>query len=81
MRPLADAAGFKNGVHKWKTDERARLRAELDAAYFLLYGLSRDEAEYILSTFTGTERRDTSDVGTYRTAELILEAYDGLAAR
>lgn len=78
MQPLADAIGFRKGVHKWLTDERGRLRADLDAAYFLLYGLSRDDSEYILSTFTGTQRRDVSDVGTYRTAELILKAYDAL---
>jgi len=58
MIPLAQACGFAgsegNGVHTWKDAERARLRAELDAAYFHLYGLSRDDAEYVLTTFTGT---------------------------
>ena len=79
MLPLAEVAEFKKGVNKWRPDERARLRAELDAAYLLLYGISRDDAEYILSTFTGTQRRDTIDTGTYRTAELILDAYDTLS--
>ncbi len=78
MLPLADAAEFKQGVHKWKTAERARLRAELDAAYFLLYGIEREDIEYILSTFTGTQRRDAADAGTYRTAQFILEAYDSI---
>jgi hypothetical protein len=81
MLPLAEAAGFKEGVHKWKQDERAELRAELDAAYFHLYGVSRDDAEYMLSTFTGTQRRDTADTGGYRTAELILRSYDELSGR
>ena len=78
MLPLAEAAGFKKGIHKWRRDDRARLRAELDAAYFLLYGIRREDVEYILSTFTGTQRRDAADAGTFRTAELILEAYDAL---
>ena len=30
--------------------------AELDAAYFHLYGIDRDDAEYILSTFKGIQR-------------------------
>jgi len=80
MLPLAEAAGFKEGVHKWKLDERAQLRAELDAAYFRLYGIGRDDVEYILSTFAGTRRSDTAETGSYRTAELILNAYDELAA-
>ena len=56
----------------------AQLKAELDATYFHLYGVSRDDAAYILSTFTGTQRRDTAETGAYRTAELILRAYDEL---
>ncbi len=79
MLPLAEAAGFKDGVHKWKPDERAQLKADLDAAYFHLYGVSRADAEYILSTFTGTQRRDTAETGGFRTADLILAAYDELA--
>ena len=43
-----------DGVHLWKESERAELRAELDAAYFHLYGIGRDDAEYMLSTFTNT---------------------------
>jgi hypothetical protein len=78
MIPLAEAADFREPVHKWRPEERARLRAELDAAYFHLYGIRRDDAEYILSTFTGTQRRDTAETGRYRTAELVLEAYDSL---
>jgi hypothetical protein len=81
MLPLAEAADFKEGVHKWKPDERAQLKAELDAAYFHLYGLSRDDVEYILSTFAGTARRDVAETGGYRTAQLVLSAYDDLAAR
>jgi hypothetical protein len=58
MIPLAQACDFKgsrgDGVHIWKEEERAQLRAELDAAYFHLYGISREDAEYILTTFTDT---------------------------
>jgi len=78
MRPLAEACGLKEPVYRWHPDERARLKAELDAAYFLLYGISRDDAEYILSTFKGARRRDEADVGAFRTAELILQCYDDL---
>ncbi len=80
MRPLAEACGFKEGVHKWHPDERARLMAELDAAYFILYGIARDDAEYILSTFAGAGRGDAESLGTPAAAQLILAAYDELAA-
>jgi len=78
MRPLAEAAGFDPPIHRWDPTERAELMAELDAAYFHLYGIGRDDAEYILSTFTGTARRDEAEHGYFRTAKLILAAYDEL---
>lgn len=79
MTPLAEACGFKAGIQKWRPDERARLLAELDAAYFHLYGLKRDEIEYVMSTFSGTRRRDEEDTGSYRTSDLILIAFDELS--
>lgn len=77
LRPLAEAAKFKPPVRKWNPRERAELRAELDAAYFLLYGISRNDAEYILGTF----RHDTADepLGADPTS-LIMSAYDRLTA-
>ncbi|MGD9856785.1 MAG: hypothetical protein AB7U20_17695 [Planctomycetaceae bacterium] len=66
MVPLAEACGFSGGsfqaeyggrLHKWDEGERAVLTAELDAAYFHLYGIDRDDAAYILSTFKGIHDR------------------------
>lgn len=80
MRPLAEAAGFKPGVHKWKEAGRAELRAELDAAYFHLYGISREDAAYILSTFQGMTDGDEGSFTPTSAASCILESYDRLAA-
>jgi hypothetical protein len=80
MIPLAEAAGFKEKVHKWKEPERAEIRAELDAAYFHLYGISRDDAEYILSTFSGMIDDDGPKLVANSAASEILEAYDALAS-
>lgn len=90
MIPLAVACNFKgsrgDGVHVWKERERATLRAELDAAYFLLYGINRADVEYILSTFSQTGLlEDKSSAQKYlwatgSTGELVLEAYDRLSS-
>ena len=79
MRPLGEAAGFDPPVHKWNPRERAELMAELDAAFFLLYGIDRDDAEYILGTFSGKERSD-EQTELFSPAAGVLEAYDRLAA-
>lgn len=81
MRPLAEAAGFKEGVHKWKEDERAGLMAELDAAYFLLYGIERDDVEYILATFSGAGAEDGGMFKSDSPSERILKHYDELCKR
>jgi hypothetical protein len=78
MLPLAKAAGFKEGVHKWHEGERAQLRAELDAAYFRLYGLDRDDVNYVLDQFQGVVREDHAHGGPGPTRRAILEALDAL---
>ena len=80
-RPLAKAAGFREGVHKWDVTERAQLRAELDAAYFHLYGLDREEVDYVLDQFQGVVKEDAATGSPGPTRRAILEAYDDLPAR
>ena len=81
MRPLAEAAGFDPSVHKWNPRERAKLMAELDAAFFLLYGINRDDVQYILGTFTGTKRDESATGRLFRVDTSIVDAYDQLAQR
>ena len=55
----------------------AALSAELDAADFLLYGIARDDVEYVLSTFSGTSDQAGS-LGAFSAAGRILKHYDRL---
>jgi hypothetical protein len=78
IRPLADAAGFKEGVHKWNDAEWLQLRAELDAAYFHLHGLEREEMDYVLDQFQGVVKEDSTHGRPCPTRRAILDAYDGM---
>ena len=80
MRPLAEAAGFDPPVHKWKPAERAELMAELDAAYFHLYGMERADVEYVLSTFSGIRAEQETEAGILPRPVTILETFDKLLA-
>ena len=84
MLPLAEACDFTSGsfqseyggrLNKWDEAERAELRAELDAAFFHLYGIDRDDAEYILSTFKGIHEERPLLPGHCSTARFILQKY------
>lgn len=74
----------------WNPERRAQLRAELDAYYARLYGLTRDELRYILDpadvmgedypseTFRVLKNNEMREFGEYRTQRLVLEAWDQL---
>ena len=46
--PFAEDMGYHGEPFRWEEIRRAQLRAELDAYYAHLYGLTRDELRYIL---------------------------------
>jgi hypothetical protein len=74
----------------WHETRRAQIRAELDAYYAKLYGLTRDELRYILDpadiygtdfpseTFRVLKNNEMKKYGEYRTQRLVLEAWDKL---
>ena len=72
MASFASDLGYDGPPFVWNEEERRHLRARLDALYFHLYGLSRDDADYILSTFPIVQREDEAEFGSYRTRSLIL---------
>lgn len=81
MIPLAEAAGFDPPVHKWKPAERVDLMAQLDAAYFILYGIERDDVEYILSTFNSAAEVPPDMFGGASIRDRILEHYDAMSLK
>ena len=80
MSPFARDLGYTGSPFVWDAEERRHLRARLDALYFHLYGLSRDDAGYILDTFPIVREQDEKAFGSYRTKELILAYMNTLAA-
>jgi hypothetical protein len=79
MEPFARDCAFEGSPFRWDRERRIVLRAELDAAFFHLYGLSRDDTDYILDTFPVVRKNDEKAYGEYRTKREILEVYDALA--
>jgi hypothetical protein len=79
MRAFAEDLGDNGNPFRWDENRRARIRAELDALFLHLYGVSRDDAEYILETFPIVKHRDEARHGSFRTKELIISEYDRMA--
>lgn len=90
LRAFAEDLGYMGSPFSWDEDRRALLRAELDAKIAKLYGLTRDQLRYILDptdiygpdypseTFRVLKNNDIAKYGEYRTAKLVLDAWDRL---
>lgn len=80
MAPLARDLGDSGVPFRWGETRRAQIRAELDAYFFHLYGINREDADYILETFQsdsggGLKNNEIKKYGTYRTKDLVLAEY------
>ncbi|HLX52747.1 MAG TPA: hypothetical protein VKR58_02345, partial [Aquella sp.] len=85
-----DEMGCPLPPFKWDEKRRAVLKAELDAIYAKLYGLTTEELRYILDpqdvygpdfpgeTFRVLKDKEQRLYGEYRTRRLVLEAWDKL---
>jgi hypothetical protein len=80
IEPFARDLGDYGPPFLWDEQRRTMNRAELDAAYFHLYGLDHGEVEHVMDTFDTLCRREQRDLGEFRTKRLILDRYDALAA-
>ena len=80
MRPFARDLGYDGEPFTWVEEERRHLRARLDALYFHLYGLSREDAGYVMDTFPIVRRQDESAFGSYRTRDMVLAYMNALSA-
>ena len=80
MEPFARDLGYDGPPFIWNEEERRHLRARLDALYFHLYRLDREDAAYILDTFPIVRKQDEIAFGHFRTKAMILAYMNALAA-
>lgn len=90
LKPFAESLGYHGEPFTWDEERRHLLKAELDAYYARLYGLTREELEYILDpqtvygedfpgeTFRVLKKNEVKAFGEYRTQRLVLEAWERL---
>jgi len=78
IAPFARDCGYDGPPFRWNAARRFLLRCELDAAFFHLYGVNRDDTDYIMETFPVVKKKDIQQHGDYRTKRTILEIYDAM---
>ena len=81
LAPFARDLGYGGAPFEWDAEDRRHRMARLDALYFNLYGLTRNEAAYVLDTFPIVREHDEAEFdGRYRTRELVMGYMAALAA-
>jgi hypothetical protein len=78
IEPFARDFGFNGPPIPWDSPRRDESRAELDAAVFHLYRLSRDQIRYVMQTFPTVRDRDIAETGEYRTERAVLRYFDAM---
>ena len=73
MALFARDFGYHGPPFTWDPDRRALLKAELDAAMFHIYGLTRDEVEHVMDSFPVVRKYDERNFGNFRTRMSILD--------
>ena len=79
LQPFARDLDYQGAPFVWCEERRFLMRCELDALYFHLYGIERDDVAYIMDTFPIVKRKDEAAHGEYRTKRVILEMFDQMA--
>ena len=79
LKAFAEDCGDFGPPFIWDPERRFQLRCEIDAAFFHLYGISRDDTAYILDTFPVLKQSEEREYGQYRTRRVVLDTYDALA--
>ncbi len=79
LEHFARNVGHEGPPFRWDEARRFLLRAELDAAFFHLYGINQDDAAWILDTFWVIRQKDEKAYGEYRTKRVILECHAAMA--
>jgi len=79
LKEFARDLGYEVEPFRWDHDRRSLIRAEIDAAMLHLYGLDREQAEWILESFMVLRKYEDRDHNEFRTKRLVMSAYEAMA--
>ena len=91
VKAFAEDMGHTGEPFRWNEDHRVNIRADLDAYFAHLYGLTLAELRYVLNpkdvfgedfpseTFRVLKEKEEKECGEYRTRRLVLAAFDELS--
>ncbi len=80
IAPFARDLGYDGAPFVWDEADRGARKVALDALFMHLYGLSEDDAGWILDNFPIVRAQDEAEFGNYRSKTRILNALRAINA-
>jgi hypothetical protein len=76
LAAFAEDQGDVGPPFRWDVERRTVIKAELNAAFFHIFGVGREDVEHVLDSFGLVRDREASEFGEFRTKLLILDIFD-----
>jgi hypothetical protein len=76
LEQYARDMGFTGAPFVWDSRRRGVIQAELDAAFFHLYGMEREDVDYVMEQFPVVKERDIRLHGSYLTKERVTRYWE-----
>jgi hypothetical protein len=80
LQAFATDVGYHGPPTAWQELDRRHRMARLDALFFYLYGIGRDDAGYMLESFPIVQENDQREFGRFFTKDLVLAYLNAVAA-
>ena len=81
LRGWARDLGRDRPPQEWIPSQRRKLRVELDALYFSLYGMKADEIRHVMDSFHIVKKNEEEEHGSYKLREQILERWQDMVSK
>jgi hypothetical protein len=76
LAAFAEDQGDVGPPFRWDVERRTVIKAELNAAFFHIFGVGREDVEHVLDSFGLVRDREAFEFGEFRTKLLILDIFD-----
>jgi hypothetical protein len=81
LRGWARDLGRDRPPQEWIPSQRRKLRVELDALYFSLYGMEADEIRHVMDSFHIVKKNEEEKHGSYKLRKQILERWRDMVSK
>jgi hypothetical protein len=79
LSEYASDNGVQGDPYRWDEARRSAIKAEIDAAVMHLFSLDREEAEWVLNSFSVLEKNERREHGQFRTKIEVLSFFDSIS--